>query len=202
MEYQLRNWYYYTWLSGDHICEQAVHGLDTMAWVMREQPPIQCWGTGGRQVRTAPRFGNIYDHFSIVYEYPNQVRGYHSCRHWHATAVKVHDQVLGTHGTCDVFAHRITGEKKWRYSGENNNMYQTEHDELFASIRSGTPINNGDYMCHSTMLAIMGRMAAYTGSVITWDMAMNSQENLSPPQYEWGDVPMRPIARPGETKFI
>jgi len=202
MEYQIRNWYYYTWLSGDHICEQAIHALDTMNWVMGNKPPVQCWGVGGRQVRTAPRYGNIYDHFAIVYEYPENVRGYHMCRHWRIPGEpsRVKDFVLGSKGYCDVFAHRITGETTWRDKGRGN-MYQVEHDELFKAIRANKPINNGDYMCTSTMLALMGRMAAYTGKTVTWDMAMNSKLSLAPKAYAWGDAPMRPVAKPGITKF-
>ena len=98
MEYQMRNWYYYNWLSGDHIVEQAIHGLDTMAWAMHDQPPIRCWGVGGRQVRTAAKYGNIWDHFSVVYEYPKNVRGYHHCRHWVNTPNQVADFVLGCEG--------------------------------------------------------------------------------------------------------
>jgi predicted dehydrogenase len=202
MEYQMRNWYYYTWLGGDHIVEQAVHGIDTMAWALGDEPPIQCWGSGGRQVRTDPMYGNIYDHFSIVYEYPNNVRGYHNCRHWRGTAQQTRDYVLGAEGFCDVFGSRITGAKKWRYRGPNSNMYQAEHDEMFAAIRAGKPINNGLYAARSTLLAIMGRMAAYTGEVITWEKALNSKENLGPATYAWGDAPQRPVARPGVTKFV
>ena len=202
MEYQMRNWYYYTWLSGDHIVEQAVHGIDTMAWAMGDEPPQQCWGSGGRQVRTDPKYGNIFDHFSIVYEYPNDARGYHTCRHWRNTAQRTKDYLLGSKGTCDVFGSKISGEAKWRYRGPNNNMYQTEHDEMFASIRAGKPINNGLYAARSTLLAIMGRMAAYTGEVITWDMALNSKENLGPVRYAWGEAPDRPVPQPGVTKFV
>jgi predicted dehydrogenase len=200
MEYQMRNWYYYTWLSGDHICEQAVHGLDTMGWVLGDQPPLRCWGTGGRQARTAPRYGNIYDHFALVYEYPNNVRGYHSCRHWPGADTRVRDYVLGSKGSCDVFGSKITGETSWRFSGKNANMYQAEHDELFKAIRTDKPVNDGSYMCGSTLLAIMGRMAAYTGKTITWDMALNAQESLGPENYAWGDLPQRPVARPGAPK--
>src|SRR5215212_5902137 len=206
MEYQMRNWYYYTWLSGDHIVEQAVHGIDTMAWAMRDEPPVRCWGSGGRQVRTDPKYGNIYDHFSVVYEYPNKVRGYHNCRHWKGTAQQTKDYVLGAKGFCDVFGRRngeprITGAKTWSYSGPKTNMYQVEHDEMFAAIRAGKDLNNGIYAARSTLLAIMGRMAAYTGEVITWEQALNSKESLAPAQYAWGDAPRRPIARPGVTKF-
>ena len=201
MEYQMRNWYYYTWLSGDHIVEQAVHGIDTMAWAMGDEPPTLCWGSGGRQVRTDPKYGNIYDHFSVVYEYPSGVRGYHTCRHWAGTDSRVKDYILGAKGSCDVFGSSIKGPNKWRYRGPNGNMYQTEHDEMFAALRSGKPIQNGLYAARSTLLAIMGRMAAYTGQVITWDMAVNSKENLGPAEYAWGEAPQRPVARPGFTKF-
>ncbi len=201
MEYQMRNWYYYTWLSGDHIVEQAVHGIDTMAWALGDEPPVRCWGSGGRQVRTEPKYGNIYDHFSLVYEYANGVRGYHTCRHWAGTDLRVKDYILGAKGMCDVFEPSLTGPNKWRHRGAKNNMYQTEHDELFASIRAGKPIQNGLYAANSSLLAIMGRMAAYTGQVITWDMALNSAENLGPKEYVWGAAPQQPVARPGFTKF-
>ena len=98
MEYQMRNWYYYSWLSGDHIVEQAVHGIDTMGWAMGDKLPVRCWGVGGRQSRTDPKYGNIYDHFSVVYEYPNNVRGYHHCRHWVNTDSQVKDYILGSEG--------------------------------------------------------------------------------------------------------
>jgi myo-inositol 2-dehydrogenase / D-chiro-inositol 1-dehydrogenase len=212
MEYQMRNWYYYTWLCGDHIVEQAVHALDTMAWALGDEPPTRCWGTGGRQVRTDPKYGNIYDHFSVVYEYPNNVRGYHNCRHWNGTDRQVKDYVLGSKGICDVFGtqpanfpviiSRSPDESKWNYRGPRANMYQAEHDELFASIRAGKPINNGLYAARSTLLAIMGRMAAYTGQVITWEMALNSKENLGPAEYVWGDAPKPTIAHPGVTRYV
>lgn len=202
MEYQMRNWYYYDWLSGDHIVEQAVHGIDTMAWIMNEAPPIQCWGTGGRQVRVDPMYGNIYDHFGIVYEYPEGVRGYHTCRHWRGGDQRVKDYLLGAKGVCDVFGSRISGETSWRYRGSKNNMYQTEHDEMHAALKSGTPLNTVASAAHSSLLAIMGRMAAYTGAVVTWDMALNSKENLAPTAYAFDqDPPRRPVPRPGITRF-
>jgi predicted dehydrogenase len=202
MEYQMRNWYYYDWLSGDHIVEQAVHGIDTMGWAMGDEPPAQCWGVGGRQSRIEPQYGNIYDHFGLVYEYENGVRGYHQCRHWRGTPNRVKDYILGAKGTCDVFGSKITGETSWRYRGANNQMYQAEHDALFASIRAGKPVNDGVYAARSTLLAIMGREAAYTGEVITWEKALNSQQSLVPTQFAWGDAPARPVPRPGATKFV
>src|SRR5439155_4046203 len=135
--------------------------------------------------------------------------GYHTCRHWRSTAQQVKDYILCSKGFCDVFGPRNTREPRisdsdgklvWRSDVPRNDMYQTEHDELFASIRAGRPINNGEYAAYSTLLAIMARMAAYTGQVITWDMALQSKEDLSPPQYAWGDVPRHPVPRPGVTR--
>ncbi len=202
MEYQMRNWYYYSWLSGDHIVEQAVHGIDTMGWVMNDKAPLKCWGVGGRQSRTDPKYGNIWDHFSVVYEYPGNVRGYHHCRHWVNTPPHVKDYVLGTKGTAEIFENAITGPNKWKYRGPKTNMYQVEHDEMFAAIRAGKPINNGEKAAASTLLALMGRTAAYTGEVITPEMILNSQENLSPAKYEFGPLAMPPIPVPGTTKFV
>lgn len=202
MEWQMRNWLYFTWLSGDFNVEQHIHSLDKMAWAMQDHYPIKAVGMGGRQVRTDPQFGHIYDHFSIVYEYPGDVKLFAYCRQQANCAPDVSDHVMGTKGTCHVMKHQIVGSDKWTYRGRTANMYQVEHDELFASIRAGKPINNGDYMSKSTLMAIMGRMAAYTGKQITWDMALNSQEDLTPPKYEFGPLPVAPIAVPGVTKFV
>ncbi len=201
MEYQQRNWYYYTWLSGDHIVEQAVHGIDTMNWAMQGVMPVRCWGVGGRQSRTQERYGNIFDHFSVVYEYVNGVRGYHHCRHWANTATQVRDYVLGSKGTCDVFGNSISGETRWRYRGEKNNMYQAEHDAMYAALRAGKPLNNGEEAAYSTLLALMGRCAAYTGRAISPDEVLNSNERLGPESYEWGSAPEYPVAIPGVTEL-
>ena len=201
MEYQLRNWYYYCWLSGDHIVEQAVHGIDTMGWVTGDKAPVRCWGVGGRQSRTDPKYGNIWDHFSVVYEYESGVRGYHHCRHWVNTPTQVKDYILGTKGTADVFGNAISGQNKWRYRGPKTNMYQVEHDEMFAALRAGKPINNGEQSAASTLLAIMGRTAAYTGKVITPEMILNSTDELGPAKCEFGPLQAAPVPIPGYTKF-
>lgn len=204
MEYQLRNWYYYTWLSGDFNVEQHIHSLDKMLWAMDDEAPVTISGSGGRQVRTDPKYGNIYDHFNVVYEWANGVKAFARCRHWQGCENDVNDYIVGTKGRADVMKHRIfdlEGNEIWKFEGEGGDMYQIEHDELFASIRGANPINNGDYMCKSTMLAISGRMAAYTGQKLTWEQCMNSQEDLSPPSYDWVDVPIPDVAIPGKTKF-
>jgi predicted dehydrogenase len=204
MEYQMRNWYYYCWLSGDHIVEQAIHGLDTMGWVMGDKPPLRCWGVGGRQSRTDSKYGNIWDHFSVVFEYPDNVRGYHQCRHWVNTPNRVKDYILGSKGTAHVFENEITGENPWQYGRRPRrmpDMYQIEHNEMFAAIRAGKPINNGEHAAQSTLLALMARTAAYTGKVVTPGMILNSQEDLSPPSYEFGPLKTRGVPVPGFTKF-
>ena len=136
-----------------------------------------------------------------MYEYANGVRGYHMCRQMAGTRGRVKDYIFGTKGIADVFGHEITGEKPWKYKGDAPNMYQTEHVHLFKSIRDNKPINNGNYMCRTTLLAIMARMAAYTGQTVTWDAAMNSTESLSPPAYDWISLPKPEVAMPGVTKL-
>jgi len=210
MEYQMRNWYPFTWLSGDHNVEQHVHSLDRSAWALRDQPPQQAWGSGGRQFRIEPAIGNIFDHHCVTYEYASGVRVYSHCRRQAGCANDVSDHVLGTKGRCNLMKFRIEGETNWRFEGPNPNNYVAEHEALFAAIRAGQPINNGQYMAHSTMWAILGRMATYTGKTITWEQAMNSQENLSPERYAWDAQPPilpdergnYPLAMPGVTKFV
>jgi predicted dehydrogenase len=205
MEYQMRNWYYYSWLSGDHIVEQAVHGIDTMAWATGDKMPIRCWAVGGRQSRTDAKYGNIWDHFSVVYEYPQNVRGYHHCRHWVHTPNQTKDYILGSKGMADVFGNSLTGQNKWRYRSPDSkrkpDMYQVEHDEMFAAIRAGKPINNGEQAALTTLLALMGRTAAYTGLVVTPEFVLNSKEDLGPPKYEFGPLVAPAIPVPGFTKF-
>ncbi len=206
MEWQLRNWYWFTWLSGDHIVEQAVHSMDKAAWAMQDEPPESAVSLGGLQARTAPEQGTIFDHHAVLYEHADGMKHFHYCRQQPGCANDVSTHIVGVKGVCDVETGTVRdhdGDVVWKYAGPKGpQMHQAEHDELFASIRSGKPINNGDYMTKSTMLAILGRMASYTGQKITWEQAMNSKEDLSPPRYGWDiklDVPA--IAVPGVTNF-
>lgn len=202
MEVQMRNWLYFNWLSGDHINEQHIHSLDKIAWAMGDYP-VRCTSSGGRVVRTDPKYGNVYDHFNTVYQWANGVKGFSSCRQWHGAASNVSDFAYGTQGTAALQAHRIENEEgRWRWrSDEPDDMYQNEHDVLFRAIRAGEVVDDSDHMIRSTLMAIMARMAAYTGQEITADQAMNSQEDLSPAAYAWTDLAVRPVARPGITKF-
>ncbi|MCC7011799.1 MAG: Gfo/Idh/MocA family oxidoreductase [Planctomycetes bacterium] len=204
MEWQMRNWLYFTWLSGDHIVEQHIHSLDKVAWALGGYP-LSVTASGGRAQRTDPKYGNIYDHFNSVYEFAGGVKVFSSCRQWNGASSDVSDHVFGTKGIAHLQSHAIEGENAWRHRGkddESDDMYQNEHDELFASIRKGEPIDNSDYMCKSTLMAIMARMAAYSGQTITWEQALNSQEDLRPASYDWTSIEAPPVAIPGVTKFV
>ena len=208
MVWQMRNWYYFTWLSGDFNVEQHVHLLDTCSWAMGDCYPARAVGTGGRQQRTGPEYGHIYDHFAIIYEYEGGAKLFATCRQQVGCANDISARVLGTKGRAALTGSRrgggprIEGGVSWHYNGRPTDVYQAEHNALFASIRRGQPINNGQYMAKSTLLAIMGRMSAYTGQVITWEQVLGSVEDLSPPRYDW-DVPLSvpPVAIPGQTKL-
>jgi predicted dehydrogenase len=201
MEWQLRNWLYFTWLSGDHICEQHVHNLDVINWAKKAHP-VWCEGLGGREVRKDPAYGNIFDHHAIHYQYEDGSWMFSQCRQIPGCHNDVSEHLIGTKGNADMDGRGflISGDKKWKYNGPNNNPYQTEHDDLFASIREGKPLNEGEFVANSTLTAIMGRMATYSGKPVTWDQALNSTIVLGPTKYEFGPLAVEPVAIPGETK--
>jgi predicted dehydrogenase len=201
MEYQVRNWLYFDWLSGDHICEQAVHSLDKSAWLQGDIHPLRAFGMGGRQQRTSEEFGNIYDHHTVFYEYPEGRRVFFTCRQQQDCSTLVDEVVLGTKGRANVLEFRIEGENPWQAEKDDSiDMYTIEHEHLFNSIRDGRPINDGAYMANSTMIAIMGRMCTYTGQTLTWDECFNNQQHLGPDVYAWTDqVPQSEVAIPGRT---
>jgi predicted dehydrogenase len=209
LEWQLRRWYYFTWLGGDHIVEQAIHSLDKMLWTMKDEPPVSVVCVGGRQARPGAlgpgkyqlgkpdgttvdvesaggEYGDIYDHFAAEFRWENGVKGYHYCRQIGRCYNANTDEVFGTKGVYQGESGSkrhviIHSENPWRYKapeGFKDNGYQTEHDLMYASIRNGRPINTGERFTKSTLMAIMARMAAYTGKEVTWDEAMKSQEIL------------------------
>jgi predicted dehydrogenase len=202
MEWQMRNWYYFTWLSGDHIVEQHVHNMDKAAWVMKDQYPVSAVGLGGRQVRTDPKYGHIFDHHAVVFEYANGTKLFSFCRQMANCFNDVSDHLIGTNGSCQLMQHRIEGPHAWRFRGDAPNMYQQEHDELFAGIRAGKALNDGGFMAYSTLMGIMGRMATYTGQKVTWQQALKSTEDLTPPRLDMSaSLAVPPVARPGVTKL-
>jgi myo-inositol 2-dehydrogenase / D-chiro-inositol 1-dehydrogenase len=204
VEWQIKNWYNFVWLCGDSLVEQAVHSIDKIAWAVHDQPPVSCVAVGGRIIPSPG--GNIYDHFNVNYLYPNGFRAFMTNRQIEGCYNENADYILGTDGSITIGRSpvpRIEGKTNWTWSGQKYDMYQREHDELFASIRNHKPINDGKRLATSTLLAIMGRMAAYTGQEVTWDQALNSQEKLYPEHLEWNaslPVPLR--AQPGITKLV
>jgi myo-inositol 2-dehydrogenase/D-chiro-inositol 1-dehydrogenase len=203
VEWQIRNWYNFVYLCGDSIVEQAVHSADKIAWAMHDEPPVSCVGVGGRVIPAEG--GNIYDHFEVNYIYPDGTRAFLANRQIEGCYNENSDYILGADGTCTIGRGpnpRIEGKTNWTWTGQEYDMYQREHDVLFASIRNHQPVNDGKRMTTSTMLAMMGRIAAYTGQQITWDQALNSKEELFPANLAWsGSHEVPPRAQPGVTKF-
>jgi myo-inositol 2-dehydrogenase / D-chiro-inositol 1-dehydrogenase len=206
VEWQLRNWYNFVWLSGDGLVEQACHSVDKIAWAMKDVPPVKAVATGGRQIPNNE--GNIYDHIDVFYEYEDGARAFMAQRQISNCYSDNSDYLMGSSGVGTIkgwSAPTIQGAERWRYSdpGSKRSMYQVEHDELFASIRKGEPLNDGVWMTHSTLMAIMGRIAAYTGQEITWEQALNSGEKLVPDRVTWDmDFKPAPLAMPGRTQFV
>jgi myo-inositol 2-dehydrogenase / D-chiro-inositol 1-dehydrogenase len=201
LAWQISNWYNFVWLSGDGYVEQAVHSVDKVAWAMKDQPPLAAVAVGGRQ--TPNNEGDIYDHMFVVYDYPGSVKGFVGQRQIAHTFSENADYLIGSAGFGRIPGLSLQGKESWRYSGEKGDMYQNEHNELFASIRSDKPINDGDRMASSTLMAIMGRMAAYTGQRVTWEEILASKETLVPEKLSWDmKLPIAPMAVPGVTPLI
>ncbi len=201
MEWQCRNWLYFSWTSGDHIVEQHVHNIDVMNWAFGATP-VKVMAMGGRQVRTAPEYGNIFDHFAVEFEYPNGARVASQCRQIKGCADRVEEKIVGTKGHAFGYGE-ISGPNAWKFEGDEPNPYVVEHADLIASIRAGKPLNEGKRVAESTLCAIMGRMSAYTGRALSWDWAMDASKlDLSPARYEFGPNPVDPVAVPGVTPLI
>jgi len=196
VEWQLRNWLYFTWLSGDHIVEQHVHNIDVINWAMGTHP-VLAHGMGGRQVRTGPEWGHIFDHFSIDYEYPNNVHLHSQARQIQGCEGSVSEALVGDRGQCQVDKYTITGGKAWKFEGKDNAPYVQEHTDFIASLRAGKPLNELKNVAESTLTAIMGRMSAYTGKAVTWEQALQSKETWAPKQMTFGKVPVPAVPMPG-----
>ena len=202
LEWQLRNWHHFLWLSGDLIMEVSVHSVDKIAWAMRDEPPVKCAASGARHQQT---LGDIWDQFDITYEYASGVIAILKTRYQDGCFNEHKDVIMGTKGRCQIGSGtaQITGAMNWRYAGPKAVSHQIEHDELFAEFRAGKIPNDGDRMAKSTLMGIMGRMSAYTGKEVTWDMALNSKLDTMPKNLAWDmKLPVPPAAVPGTTKFI
>jgi len=203
-EWQLRRWLFLTWLSGDFIVEQHVHNLDVMNWAL-DAHPVQCFGLGGRQVRTGPEYGNIYDHFAIEYEYPNGARIEYMGAQIDGCSDRRDKRFVGTKGSAYLDSGNaiIKGQNPFTYDGPQPSPVIKQHADQIAAIRQGKYLNEGVRIAESTMTCIMGRMSAYTGRALKWDWAMKASKlDLSPAKHEFGDLPMRPVAIPGQTQLV
>jgi predicted dehydrogenase len=202
MEWQLRNWNYFTWLGGDHIVEQHVHNLDVINWAMNDHP-IKALALGGRQARPDKNYGHIYDHFAVEYEYGNGARMFSQCRQMNGCEGKVEEAVVGAKGAsnCNGWIRGADRQLIWRFREEKGNPYQQEHQDLMASIRAGTPLNEAKAIAESTLTGIMGRESAYSGRTVEWEEMLNSKNKLGPERYEMGDLPFPEVAVPGQYKL-
>lgn len=204
MEWQVRNWLFTVWCSGDHIVEQHVHNLDVMNWAMGSHP-VKCVGMGGRAARTDPMFGNVYDHFAVEYEYPNGARVLSMCRQTAGVLGNVSERVIGTSGFAytDSANGYIKGAKPYSTDEPSPNPYVQEHADLIASIRAGKPLNEARQVAESTLTAIMGRVSAYTGQPVSWEWLLKASKlDLTPPHMEWRELPPLEVAVPGVTQRV
>ncbi len=211
MDYQMRNWYYFTWIGGDHIVEQHIHNMDVGNW-LKGSYPVKANGMGGCQVRKGKDYGETFDHHCVEFEYADGSRMFSQCRHIPNCWNSVSEHAQGTKGTADISGARIesNGSEGWHYTGPRPNPYQVEHDDLFASIRSGNPINEAEAGAKSSMTAILGRMCTYSGKEISWDAAIQSQISLLPDEFSFTATPkslpdangMYAVPLPGLTKVV
>jgi len=201
LEWQLRNWNYFTWLSGDHIVEQHVHNLDVINWTLGAHPVRAVSGLGGRQVRVGERHGHVFDHFAVEFEYPGGVPVFSQCRQINGCQNNVSETVFGTRGTSNCVNRIDADGTSWRYRGEAGNPYQLTHEDLIGSIVAGTPINEAQAVAESTMTGILGREAAYSGRSLSWEAAMQSEMRLGPADYAFGPYPIPEVALPGQYTF-
>jgi predicted dehydrogenase len=193
MEWQMWNWYHFNWLSGDQTAQQLIHSLDKSSWALRDKPPRKVYGMGGRHTALDSKYGDQFDHQAVVFEYDNGVRVLGFTRDQPDCYMDTNDYILGTKGRCNLLNYRIEGETNWRYEKPRENMYEIEHAELFQSIRSGKPINNGHPMCLSSALAVAAQIACYTGALLTWEDVMNSKRSFALPRYGWEvEPPVKP----------
>ena len=204
MEWQVRCWPLFTWLSGDHYVEQLVHNLDVVNWAA-DATPVVCQGIGGRQVRTGPQFGNIFDHFAVRYEYGNGLTMFAMATQIRGISTRVGNVIHGTKGKVHVDrgSATIAGERPWEFDGQGSSGDLEMYAALVRSIREGKPINEGVRLAEATMTGVMGRMSAYTGRALKWDWALRASKlDLRPPKYEMGPLPVEPVAMPGRTPLV
>jgi len=210
MEYQLRNWYNFVWICGDHIVEQHIHNIDVAHW-LKGTLPIKANGMGGRAGDKGKEFGEIFDHHYVEFEYADGSRVYSQCRRISDCWTSVSEFAQGTKGTANVNGRiAVKGEPAWQYKEKAKNPYQVEHDDLFAAVRQNQPYNEAEYAANSTMMAILGRMCTYSGQELSWEQAIQSQIGVMPKEFSMSATPptvpdangFYRIAMPGVTRVV
>jgi myo-inositol 2-dehydrogenase/D-chiro-inositol 1-dehydrogenase len=217
LEWQCSTQYHFRWLSGDDVPQSLVHNMDRASWAMKNAVPIKCHGLGGRSSMTDPIFGDVFDHHSVVYEYPNGIRAYAFCRTTTGCYDESSSMILGSKGKASITSCQITGPNAWQWKSDSRDShavdpYQIEHDKLFAGIRSGKAVNSGDHMAQSTMTTVMGQLSCYTGKEVTWEQ-VNKSDYFYPPKAEecrddmeapskLGPNGNYPVFIPGQTQLI
>jgi len=199
MEYQCRNWYYFCWLSGDVIVEQSIHTIDVTNWVMGAYP-ISALGQGGRQIPLDPKMGNIWDHMTVDYEYPNGAHVIHMDRQWPKCHGSGRAGFIGIKG--NYMRNEITGQNPWRFTGKLEGSGVYEQRDVIESIRKGEPRSEGENGAYAALTAIMGRESAYTGKLVTRDKMLNSDLDLFPKKVEFGPAPKRAVPIPGRPRPV
>lgn len=212
IEYQFRNWYHFCWLSGDDVTQSLVHNVDRATWILKEETPQWAFGLAGRSSSFGEQYGDMFDHHTAIYEYASGARMYAVCRTQVGCYNNSGDIIMGTKGQCDLRRCRIQGETNWRFEGRHNNPYDAEQKALIEAVRSGTPINSGHYMANSTMVAVLGQLACYTGKATKWEQVSNSHFQFDPAPEAASfqiDPPTRPdptgnypLPRPGITNLL
>ncbi len=210
-QYQFRNWYHFRWLSGDDVTQSLVHNVDRMSWIMREEMPTWCFGLGGRSSSFGEVYGDMFDHHTAVYEYASGARMYALCRTQHGCYNNGGDVIMGTKGTCHLDRCQITGENAWRAEGPHENPFEVEQRALIEAVRTGTPINSGYHMANSTMLAVLGQIACYSGKPHKWDEVAKSDLQFgpapddasfaTPPPTTPDDTGNYPLPKPGRKEW-
>ena len=194
MEYQMRNWYYFNWICGDHITEQHIHNLDVINW-LKDGFPVKANGMGGAEVRVGKDYGEIFDHHAVEFEYADGSRMFSQCRHQVGCWNSVSEHAHGSKGNARIDRYAITGDNAWRFRGQGKNPYQQEHDDLFHAIRNNEEYNEAEYGAKSSMTSILGRMATYSGKEVEWDKAIASEISIMPESFEW-DAPTKSVPGP------
>jgi myo-inositol 2-dehydrogenase / D-chiro-inositol 1-dehydrogenase len=213
VEWQGSNQYHFHWLSGDDVTQSLVHNLDRACWLLNGAEPIKCHGIGGRSTIRGEQYGNVFDHHAVVYHFPDGVRVYANCRTIPGCYNEYTSVAFGTKGTCSVMDTKITGENAWKYSGPKHRAHFNEHVELYKALRGGRRINNGDYMARSTLIAIMGQIACYSGQEVTWEQVSGSDfcflpkpedvhRNMQPPTTPDAEGVYPPAFTPGVSKLL